>query len=78
MYRLEDYIQALKVEATKLQPLKGVSPNLSTHQKEALGKLSENKNLVIKKADKGSTMVVLDKQDYVEKGFKHLSDHVRN
>ncbi len=39
--RLEDYIHALKMEATKLQPLKGVSPNLSTHQIGALETIRE-------------------------------------
>ena len=29
---------------------------------------------MIKKADKGSTIVVMDKKDYIVKGMRHLSD----
>ncbi len=69
---IPDWKTTYMLSTWRLQALKGVSPNLSTHQIGALGKLSENKDLVIKK---GLTIVVLDKQDYMEKGFEHLSDH---
>ncbi len=45
------------------------------HQRRALHEQSRNEKIVIKKADNGSTVVILDKQDYIEKGFTHLSDH---
>ncbi len=65
---------ALKVGMAKLHPQKTVPQNLSIRQHQALGNLSRNRDLVIKKADKGSTIVVLNKQDYVDKGLVHLSD----
>ena len=72
--RIEDYVHALKIETTKLWPHKTISHNLSLQERQALRDLSRNKDLVIKKADKGSTIVILDKKDYMTKGFKHLSD----
>jgi hypothetical protein len=72
--RVENYIHALRVEATKLCPQRAVPRNLSARQQRALRDLSSNENLVIKKADKGSTIVVLDRKDYIEKGIAHLSD----
>lgn len=36
--------------------------------------LIENKNIVITKADKGSTIVILDREQYVADGEAHLSD----
>ena len=67
---LEDYIYALKVEATKLKPRK-TKYNLSQRQRTALRK---RKDIIIKKADKGSTVVIQDRQEYIEMGLEHLSD----
>ena len=67
---LEDYIHALKVEATKLKPRK-TKYNLSQHQRIALRK---RKDIIIKKGDKGSTVVIQDRQEYIEMGLEHLSD----
>ena len=61
------------MEATKLKPRK-TKNNLSQRQKIALRKLRKRKDIVIKKADKGSTVVIQDRQDYIEMGLEHLSD----
>ena len=70
---LEDYIYALKIEATKLKPHK-TKNNLSQRQRIALRKLKQRKDIIIKKADKGSTVVIQDRQEYIETGLEHLSD----
>lgn len=36
--------------------------------------VTSSKIIVIDKADKGSTIVIQNKQDYIEQGLKHLSD----
>jgi len=36
--------------------------------------LRKRKDIVIKIADKGSTVVIQDKQEYTETGLEHLSD----
>ena len=48
--------------------------NLSQRQKIALRKLRKRKDIIIKKADKGSTVVIQDRQEYIETGLEHLSD----
>ncbi len=72
---LENYIYALNMGATRLRQKNNVFQNLNMHQRQALHQLSRNEKIVINKADKGSTIVILDKQDYMEKGVTHLSDH---
>ena len=67
---LEDYMHALKIEATKLNPCK-TRNNLSQRQQIALRK---SKDIIIKKADKGSTVIIQDRQKYIEMGLEHLSD----
>ena len=69
----EDYIYALKIEATKLKPRK-TRNNLSQHQQIALRKLRKLKDIIIKKADKGSTVVIQDRQEYIDTGLEHLSN----
>ena len=70
---LEDYIYALKIEATKLKPRK-TRNNLSQCQRIALRKLRKRNDVIIIKADKGSTVIIQDRQEYIDTGLEHLSD----
>ena len=70
---LEDYVYALKIEATKLEPHK-TRNNLSQSQRIALRKLRKRNDIIIKKADKASTVVKQDRQEYINTGLEHLSD----
>ena len=47
-------------------------PNLSKEEREALKKLIENKNIIIKPADKGSAIVIWDNDDYLNECNKQL------
>ena len=49
-------------------------PNLSKNEVRALQELGKSKNLVIKKADKGSCIVVQDRSTYAAEGRAHLAD----
>ncbi len=49
-----------------------VRNNLSTHLRRALKSLKGNTDLVIKKADKGQSTVVIDKQGYIQEGHRQL------
>lgn len=49
-------------------------PNLSQDEREALRDLIDNKYIVIKPADKGSAVVIMNRQQYVEEGYRQLSD----
>ena len=48
-------------------------PNLPEDGMNLIKKLSNDKEVIINQADKGSSIVVLDRQKYVDEGHKHLS-----
>lgn len=49
-------------------------PNLNKFETEALHQLSENNEIVIKPADKGSSVVLMDRKDYLWEGYRQLND----
>ena len=53
---------------------RSLTDNITKREREAIRSLKENENIVINKADKGSTVVVVNKSDYIEEGLKHLDD----
>ena len=48
--------------------------NFSPKEKRAITKLRENPNIVIKPADKGGAIVILNRSDYLKEGFRQLSN----
>ena len=54
-----------------------VPQNLSDKELEALDRLSKNKNLVIQKADKGNSMVLVDGDVYVKHMENSLKDNTK-
>ena len=73
---LEDAFQVIKSETTELNlettpPLKY---NLTRKEHKALKELAENHNIVCNRADKGSTITVIHRKDYIREGLEHLSD----
>jgi len=48
--------------------------NLSNHQRQILNNLKKRKDIVIKKADKGDTIVVETIENYIKDGMTHLSN----
>ena len=48
--------------------------NLTTAEKTTLNKLKNRKDIIIKKADKGDTIVVETVERYTQDGLKHLND----
>ena len=48
--------------------------NLSFEERSALKDLKSNVNLVIREADKGCSVVVMDRQRYIEEGYRELND----
>ena len=53
--------------------------NLSKFEYKALLNLSKNRDIVIKKADKGSITVIMDRSTYLQEGYRQLnnSQHYR-
>ncbi len=70
---LETYITNTERELRELLPTK---PRMNLRKEEfvALKKLSTRTDIVIKKADKGSCIVIEDVGDYINNGEKHLQD----
>ena len=54
-----------------------VDRNLSKEEHIALNNLIKNKDLVIQKADKGNTVVVINKYDYISKMKTILKDTLK-
>lgn len=48
--------------------------NLSSEERYSLKSLKENHDIVIKEADKGSAVVIMNRKDYIEEGQRQLSD----
>ena len=54
-----------------------VTQNLSWEEFIALQNLSKNKDLIIRKSDKGSPVVIVQRQDYLRKMNDILSDQTK-
>ena len=50
------------------------SMNISPNERKAIKELRDNETIVIKPADKGSAVVILNREDYLTEGYKQLSD----
>ena len=48
--------------------------NLSPNETQALKELCLNKDIIIKPADKGSAVVIMQREDYLKEGYRQLSD----
>ena len=48
--------------------------NIVPKERLAMKDLMENKNIIIKPADKGSAVVIMDRLDYLKEGYRQLSD----
>ncbi|XP_061188704.1 uncharacterized protein LOC133196871 [Saccostrea echinata] len=72
---LESYIDAVVSDIEKLLSMPDKAPdNLSKEERSALQSLKNRDDIVIKKADKGSTVVVLDIKAYMAEAHRQLSD----
>ena len=54
--------------------LRNFKCNLTKAEIDAKISLQRNHNIVIKKADKGSNVVIQNRTDYIKEGLKQLSD----
>ena len=55
-------------------PGKPQSYNLTKEEWQALKNLKQDRSITIKPADKGSCVVVWDREDYLAEGYKQLND----
>ena len=66
----------MKVEISNIQTTDNISHNLSRNERRALRELICDKDLVINKANKGSTIVVQNRADCIQAALEHLNDPV--
>ncbi|XP_071155741.1 uncharacterized protein [Mytilus edulis] len=72
---LEHIIDKIKSDVTHLSTATSQTfSNLSSEENEAVRKLKNRDDIIIKPADKGSAVVVMDKCDYIQEAERQLSD----
>ena len=72
-----DFVKAKNKEAAQSSYrsyYNNVPQNLFKEEFTALQNLSKNKDLIIQKYDKGNSVVIVDRQDYIKKMYDILSD----
>lgn len=72
--QLEKFISDIEETATNYLPNKNLHSNLTLPQWQALKDLRNDKSIIIKPADKGGALVILNTNDYIEKCMAHLDD----
>lgn len=70
-HALETFLWNTREEISHLR-LQKIQPNFSKKDREAIANLRRNRNIVIKKADKNSTLVILNRTDYVKEAMAQL------
>ena len=65
--------EAMKFDISNVEVLHPL-PNLTRTERVALQHLKKNKKIIVTKADKGDTTVIMDSSHLVELAHKHLND----
>ena len=69
------FLSQMDGEIFSLLPGKSTSYNLTKEEWKAMRRLAKDRRIVIKPADKGSSVVVWDKLDYLAEAESHLKDN---
>ena len=73
---LESHLEEVKTELAEVKISKPKN-NLPINERQALKELKQNNNIIVKKADKGTTTVIMNKQDKIREG-QNLFDEKDN
>ena len=71
---LDIFQRSVKQEILKSKPKYSKHNNLTKNERIGLKVLKDNPDTVIKKADKGSSVVVMNTTDYLTEGYRQLQD----
>ena len=71
---IEVYLSCLEEELLAISAHGNNFSNLSVLEQEALRNLKADNTIIIKEADKGSGVVVWDRDDYLKEADNHLTD----
>ena len=69
---MQPFMSSLEEKLMKIEIPKSKYNNLTRKEQQALYDLKNDKNIVIKGADKGSAVVVWDREDYIKEAEKQL------
>ena len=72
---MELFLSRLEKELFSFLPGKPQSYTLTKEEWKAMRNLAEDWSVIIKPADKGSCVVILDREDYLAEGYRQLSYH---
>ena len=67
-------MSSLEEKLMKIEISKDKYNYITNKERQALYDLKDNKNIVIKGADKGSAVVVLEREDYIKEAEKQFGD----
>ena len=70
---LESYLEDVKIQLAET-PLVKPKNNLPPGERRALGELIQNKEIILKKADKRTTTVVMTRENKINEGQEQLDD----
>ena len=71
---LEFYITAITEEILQGEKKRKFFSNISKSELSSLAKLSKDKSILIKKVDKSNTMVIMNRDDYMNEVLRQLGD----
>jgi len=71
---LEKYLEETKLELDSVV-FRPQNDNISANERKAVFSLKHNSEINLKKADKGTTTVIMDTAQKIEEGSKQLSDN---
>ena len=70
---LENYLEEIKIQLAHT-PITKAIPNLPLNERKAITELKNNSEINVKKADKGTTTVIMNKLDKTQEGQTLLDD----
>ena len=68
------YMDAVKDKVKNWSKKKPTRENLTKSEREALNNLKDRTDIVIKPADKGGAVVIMNSKDYLREGLRQLND----
>ena len=73
-FQLESMFHSIKQDLQRQKYKEPKKKNLTKEEYKAIKSLKNNTDIIIKPADKGSAIVILDKQSYINEGQRQLND----
>ena len=70
---MQDRLDIMREKLDTVQPT-SFDSNISLDIRQAIEELRRDKSIIIREADKGSCIVIMNTSQYIEVGYQHLSD----